>query len=102
MIAVGDFDKLSIDLNREQFWEIIYYNWKRGLTYDQCFDQMSTALGHNCVSKATVSLWYREFRRGRESLEDQSRSGRPITGTTDEMVAKVQKIIEDNPRVIYI
>jgi histone-lysine N-methyltransferase SETMAR len=91
-----------MELNREQLRAIIFYNWKRGLTYDQCFDEMSTTLSDNKVSKSTVSYWYRELNRGRDSLEDEPRSGRPTTATDEEMVDRLRKIIKENPRVTYV
>jgi hypothetical protein len=36
-----------MELNREQLRAIIFYNWKRGITYDQCFGEMSTTLSDN-------------------------------------------------------
>lgn len=53
-----------MELNREQLRAIIFYNWKRGLSYYECFDGMIKILGGNSVCKSTVSRWYRDFIRG--------------------------------------
>lgn len=88
-----------MDLKRESFRAIIYYNWKRGLTREECFEEMRTVLGEVSPSYATIKLWYNDFIHGRSSLEDEPRSGRIPTATTDEMVEKVRLIVEDDPGV---
>jgi hypothetical protein len=52
------------------------------------------------ISKS-VSYWYREFNRGRDSLEDEPHPGRRTTAPHNEMVDRVRKIIKENPRLTY-
>ena len=49
----------------------------------------------------TVAHWSAIFRDGRESLEDDPRSGRPITETAEVNIQRVNTIVEENPRVTY-
>ena len=49
---------------------------------------MNTYGGH-ALHIPTVKSWVREFKRGRESLEDDDRGRRPITASTPETVSKV-------------
>ena len=37
-----------------------------------------------------VKFWVGEFKRGRTSLEDEARSGRPLDATDEEMCKKVR------------
>ena len=37
-----------------------------------------------------------EFKRGRESLEDDPRSGKAVTVTIDDMIDKIHDKIQDN------
>ncbi|GFV31502.1 histone-lysine N-methyltransferase SETMAR [Trichonephila clavipes] len=48
--------------------------------------------GDYVSSFTTVKFWAAEFKRGRKSLGDDERSGRPNTATTDENIAKVSQI----------
>ena len=50
-------------------------------------------------SYATVKRWVGEFKRGRQSLEDDVRPGRPVTVATPEMVNKVHDIVMTDRRV---
>ncbi|GFV54913.1 HTH_48 domain-containing protein [Trichonephila clavipes] len=49
--------------------------------------------------RADLKVWAAEFKRGRKSLGDDKRSGRPNTATTDETIAKVHQMGLDNRRI---
>lgn len=90
-----------MELNREHFRAMIFYDHKIGLDSHQCHERLSTAFPDTAPSFSTVSRWYREFRRGRDSLDDETRTGRPATSTTPEMIASVQRMVEADRRVTY-
>ncbi|XP_048241526.1 uncharacterized protein LOC125374615 [Haliotis rufescens] len=50
-------------------------------------------------SSATVKRWVKEFQRGRESFEDDARSGRPSTSTSPENIDTVHKLVMENRRI---
>ena len=56
-----------MELTRENFRAMIYYNFRRGLSRDQ----LISIFGDKAPSYATVKCWYNEFNRGRQSLTDQ-------------------------------
>ncbi|XP_033232109.1 histone-lysine N-methyltransferase SETMAR-like [Belonocnema kinseyi] len=43
--------------------------------------------------------WHERFTNGRESINDDDRSGRPSTSKTDENVDKVQKMLAENRKL---
>ena len=55
-------------------------------------DFMET-LGKESPSYSTVQKWTAEFKRARESVEDDGRSGRPKDATTDENVKVVHILV---------
>ena len=50
-------------------------------------------LGKESPSYSTVKKWASEFKRGRESVEDDGRSGRPKDATADENVKVVHTLV---------
>ncbi|KDR17950.1 hypothetical protein L798_08168 [Zootermopsis nevadensis] len=46
------------------------------------------AFGENAVSQSKTFLWYKRFKDGRTSVDDDERSGRPSTSTTPENIAE--------------
>ena len=50
-------------------------------------------LGKDSPSYSTVKKWAAEFKRGRESIEDDGRSGRPKDATTDKNVKFVNTLL---------
>ena len=66
-----------MELNREHFRAIIFYNFRRGLTQQQCIDKLNSIFGNEVPSRTSVYRWYGEFNRGRSSLQDEFREGRP-------------------------
>ena len=78
---------------------VIQYLHKKGLVPKAIHADMVATLGKDAPSYATVKRWVAEFKRGRESLEDDPRPGRPVTVTTPEKVSKVHDIVMHDRRV---
>jgi transposase len=84
-----------------EYRAILRYNFARGLSVDQCLEEMAPALGDDCPHRTTVFRWYPEFQRGNFSLEDDSRSGSPASSVTEENVAAVRKMLESDKHVTH-
>ena len=56
-------------LNREHCRAIIFYNFRCGLTQQQCIDELNSIFGDEVQSRTSVYRWYGEFNRGRSSLQ---------------------------------
>lgn len=88
-------------LSHRDYRVIFYYNFKRGLSYQECYNEMSATFGEECPSTSTVFRWYKEFQRGSFDLDDDERSGRPITRRTQENIDTVKKLIQADRRITY-
>ena len=54
------------------------------------------------MNQSKTFLWYKRFKDGRTSVDDDERSGRPSTSTTPENIAKVrQAIFADRRQTIH-
>ena len=60
---------------------------------------LQKAYGDQAMDQKTVYKWYSRFKEGREDTEDDPRSGRPTTSTTDENVEEIRKIVLQNRRI---
>ena len=62
---------------------------------------LKTAYEDAALSKTRVYEWFSRFKNGVVSIEDQARSGRPVTSRSDENVDKTNALIRgDHCRTI--
>ncbi|XP_017794503.1 PREDICTED: uncharacterized protein LOC108576094 [Habropoda laboriosa] len=78
---------------------VIKFFVKKGLTPIEIFTEMKNVLDDNAPSYTTVKKWAAEFKHGHTSLQDNSRSGRPKTATTEEIMIKVHNIVLQDRRL---
>lgn len=86
-------------MNKTEYRAVIRFLTKEGKKPREIFDRLHAAYGDIAPSYTTVKDWSRLFKFGRESLEDDPRSGRPNEATTDEMVRKLEDLIIENARM---
>ncbi|XP_018058121.1 PREDICTED: histone-lysine N-methyltransferase SETMAR-like [Atta colombica] len=55
---------------------------------------------HDTLKKIAVYEWHERFKSGRESVEDDERSGKPSTSKTDENINKVREMLINNRKLI--
>ena len=65
------------------------------------YEELVTAYGHKVISYSSVQRLTKEFLVGRMEIEDQPRSGRPVSGTTEENIELVRSVVEANPHSTY-
>ncbi|CAH2012905.1 unnamed protein product [Acanthoscelides obtectus] len=68
-----------MELNREHFRAIIYYNIQRQLSQQECLAELLSVFGNEAPHQPTIFSWYGELKRGRVSLSDDPRVGAPTT-----------------------
>ena len=62
---------------------------KKGLKSKKIHEELVNTYDGRAPHIVTVKRWVNEFKRGRESLEDDDLGRRPITASTPETVSKV-------------
>ena len=50
-----------MELNREHFRVIVFYNFRRGLTQQQCIDELNSLFGDEAPPRTSFYRWYGEF-----------------------------------------
>ena len=65
----------------------------------ETYEKLQWAYGEHALSRARVFSWHKAFLDGRESMEDETRSGRPCTSKTDEKVTKVRALMRSDRRL---
>ena len=86
-------------MDKIEYRAVIKYLFLKGNTPTQIKDELNSVYGDSAPSFTTVKFWAAEFKRGRKSLGDDERSGRPKTATTDENIAKVHQMVLDDRRI---
>ncbi|CAH1955779.1 unnamed protein product [Acanthoscelides obtectus] len=81
----------KMELNREHFRAIIYYNIHRQLSQQECLAELLSVFGNESPYHSTIFRWYGEFKGGRVSLSDDPR----------ENVDAVRKLIMEDRHVTY-
>jgi len=60
---------------------------------------LRAAYGNAVLSSVQVLRWHKVFKDGRESVEDEQRTGRPSTSRTENNVARVKTVLDRDRRV---
>lgn len=84
-------------LSETEFRAYIKVRTFLGASATSIHEDLTKACPSTAPSYATVTLWMRRFREGRQSLEDDPRSGRPISATSDENIQRIRDLIHDDP-----
>ena len=60
---------------------------------------LKIAFGEEAMCRTQTYEWWKRFKDGRTSVDDDPRSGRPSTSKTDDNIAKVREVIRSNRRL---
>ncbi|GFT77404.1 histone-lysine N-methyltransferase SETMAR [Nephila pilipes] len=71
------------------------------LSRQECFDELNSLYNDKAPSYSTVKNWYNEFNRGRCSIQDESRAGRPKSVVVPEKINAVRELIKQDRHVTY-
>ncbi|GFW72481.1 HTH_48 domain-containing protein [Trichonephila clavipes] len=63
----------------------------------EIYRQVCEVYRNNVMNESSIRKWCIQFKNGRTNVRDEEKSGRPRI-VTDELVAKVDEEIRENPR----
>jgi histone-lysine N-methyltransferase SETMAR len=86
-----------VSLTKQDFYDfkvLVYYNFRRGLSEDTCFNELSLYFGSLIPQKETIKDWYNDLYLGKEIRELKLGGGRPqIRG----LEARIAELLQENP-----
>ena len=85
--------------SKVEYRAVIRYLYSKGKTGQEIHFELTNVYGSSAPSYAQVKFWVGEFKRGRTSLEDEARSGRPLDATDEEMCNKVRDLVYSDRRI---
>ena len=85
--------------SKVEYRAVIRYLYLKGKTGKEIHGELADVYGSSAPSYAQVKFWVGEFKRGRTSLEDEARSGRPLDATDEEMCKKVRDLVYSDRRI---
>ena len=89
------FAIFRMDKNIEQRICLKFYI-VNGFSCAESLKILQKAYGKLTLSKKHAYEWYSSFKSGRDVLQDLPRSGRPLTSSTEDNIAKVKEMVTKN------
>ncbi|KAJ4451706.1 hypothetical protein ANN_03176 [Periplaneta americana] len=77
----------------------IKFCYNLGKTATETHGMLVQVYGREAVSRKCVYEWFKRFREGKETIEDEPRSGRPSTSRTPEIIEKVRQMPAQDRRL---
>ena len=62
----------------------------------ETFRMLQKAFGDLSMSQKNVYKWYKDFKEGRERIDDLERPGRPLTSTDEQYVNQIKELVHKN------
>jgi len=89
----------NVNMDKFEKRAVVKYLFLKGMSGKAIHDDMLPILGDNTPTYSVVRSWLAEFKRGRNSVEDEHRSGRPKHTASTENVQTVNDILKKDRRL---
>jgi histone-lysine N-methyltransferase SETMAR len=86
-------------MDKTEYRAVIKSFVKEGLTTNEIHVKFINVYEDSYPSFSTIKKWAAEFKRGRASLENDPREGRPKSATPPEIIEQVRDMVLDDPRM---
>ena len=82
-----------------EFRAVIKFLTNKGAKAKEIHRHMADVYGDSSPKYSTVAKWSAEFKRGRDSLEDDPRPGCPADVISQEMTDRVDRLVLNNRQI---
>ena len=79
--------------SKVEYRAVTWYLYLKGKTSQEIHCELINVYGSSAPSYAQIKFWVGEFKRGRTSSGDETRSGRPSDATDEKMCNKVRDLV---------
>lgn len=93
-----NFSSLVMD-SKFEIRSNIKFCYKLGKSANETLEMIQKVHGDGAVTLRTVFRWFASFKEGREEIEDDSRSGRPKEGRSEQHIQMVADILKNDRRM---
>ena len=69
------------------------------ISVSETFRMLQRAFDHLTMSQKNVYKWYKDFKEGRERVNDLERPGRPSTSTDEQHLNQIKELLHKNRRL---
>jgi transposase len=84
---------------KEEMRGVIRFLFAEGVQTVEIIRRMQAQYGDNCLTRSKIYEWTDHFKKGRASVCDGERSGRPSTSRTENNVQAVERMVQENRRI---
>jgi len=98
MVVFYNLVTFAMQENIEQRYAIKFYV-KLNKSATETFASLTEAYADATLSRTMVFKWHKAFKEGRENVEDDPCSGRPISSTNDQNVEMVRAVMAKDHRM---
>ena len=85
--------------SKVEYRAVIRYLYLKGKAGKEIHGELADVYAFPAPSYAQVKFWVGEFKRGRTSLEDEVRSGRPLDAPDEEMCKKFWDLVYSDRQI---
>ena len=71
-----------------------------GKSIEEVTNDLVKVYEENAMAPRTIRKWVKRFKEGRQSTEDDQREGRPSTSTIKNQIEEVQRMVNDDPKIM--
>jgi hypothetical protein len=82
--------------NKEEIWGVIRFLSAKGDKPVEIIRLMQAQYGDNCLSRSKIYEWIDHFIKGRTSVCDEEKSGRPSTSRTENNIQAIERMLREN------
>jgi transposase len=84
---------------KEEMQGVIRFLFAEGVKPVEIIRRMQSQHGDSCISRSKIYEWIYHFKKGRTSVCDEERSGKPSASRTENNIQAIERMVWENRRI---